>query len=87
MKDIHIGAHINTRSLVFTNPIAKYITVLTDKLIDKIDISMQFNGTESQGHKNRTLNLFIKSHLVVHMIIVHNFDYSLFYTVMCVQTP
>ena len=27
MKDIHIGAHINTRSLVFTNPIAKYITV------------------------------------------------------------
>ena len=26
MKDIHIGAHINTRSLVFTNPIAKYIT-------------------------------------------------------------
>ena len=25
MKDIHIGAHINTRSLVFTNPIAKYI--------------------------------------------------------------
>ena len=27
MKDIHIGAHINTRSLVFTNPIAKYITL------------------------------------------------------------
>ena len=26
MKDIHIGAHINTRSLVFTNPIAKFIT-------------------------------------------------------------
>ena len=28
MKDIHIGAHINTRSLVYTNPIAKYITSL-----------------------------------------------------------
>ena len=28
MKDIHIGAHINTHSLVFTNPIAKYITSL-----------------------------------------------------------
>ena len=27
MKDIHIGAHINTCSLVFTNPIAKYITM------------------------------------------------------------
>ena len=27
MKDIHIGAHINTRSLVFTNPIAIYITI------------------------------------------------------------
>ena len=26
MKDIHIGSHINTCSLVFTNPIAKYIT-------------------------------------------------------------
>ena len=24
MKDIHIGAHINTHSFVFTNPIAKY---------------------------------------------------------------
>ena len=28
MKDIHIGAHINTRSLVFTNPILKYMTSL-----------------------------------------------------------
>ena len=26
MKDIHIGAHINTQSLVFTNLISKYIT-------------------------------------------------------------
>ena len=25
MKDIHIGAHINMHSLVFTNPIAKYM--------------------------------------------------------------
>ena len=31
MKDIHIGAHINTCSLVFTNPIAKYITSLRFK--------------------------------------------------------
>ena len=32
MKDIHIGARINTRSLVFTNPIAKYITIGKSKL-------------------------------------------------------
>ena len=31
MKDIHIGAHINTCSLVFTNPIVKYITSLCFK--------------------------------------------------------
>ena len=31
MKDIHIGAHINTHSLVFTNPIVKYTTSLCFK--------------------------------------------------------
>ena len=32
MKGIHIGAHINTHSLVFASPIAKYITQLKTKL-------------------------------------------------------
>ena len=32
MKDIHVGAHINTCSLVFINPIAKYITTQSSEL-------------------------------------------------------
>ena len=46
MKDIHIGAHINTCSLVFTNPIAKYI---------KMDTLLVFSFVPTQANPSTWL--------------------------------
>ena len=50
MKDIHIGAHINTCSLVFTNPIVKYIRVKHPILQLKVDQSR----VDARGEHRRT---------------------------------
>ena len=51
MKDIDIGANINTRSLVFTNPIAKYITKPTKSQFHKPFQSQFFASLCFQHHQ------------------------------------
>ena len=56
MKDIDIGAHINTCCLVFTNPIVKYIIVPTNQCHGEKK-SLHNVLCDERGHSAVTFNI------------------------------